>query len=149
VERTLILLKPDAVQRGLVGTIISRFEQRGLRIAAIKMIWMDRSLAELHYAVHKGKFFYESLVDYICSGPIVAAIIEGPHAIGVVRAMVGATRPEEAQPGSIRGDFAVAGLRNLIHASDGSETAEAEIALFFKPEEAHSYVREIDKWIYE
>ncbi|MCL5025839.1 MAG: nucleoside-diphosphate kinase [Chloroflexi bacterium] len=148
-EQTLILVKPDGVQRGLIGTIIARLEQRGLRIVALKMLQMDRALAERHYGEHAGKFFFEDLVSYISSSPIVALVAEGPSAVSVVRAMVGATRPAEAAPGTIRGDFAVAGLRNLIHASDGVERAKVEMALFFKGDEVFSYTRDVDKWIYE
>lgn len=148
-ERTLVIVKPDGVQRGLAGEILNRFERRGLRLAGLKMLAVSRDLAERHYAVHHGKFFFEGLVKFITSGPVVAAVVEGPQAIAVVRSMVGATRPAEAAPGTIRGDFAVAGLRNLIHASDAPETAASEIALFFRPEELVSYVRDIDKWICE
>lgn len=148
-ESTLIIVKPDGVQRGLVGEILRRFEQRGLRLVALKLLAVDRALAEKHYGVHNGKFFFEGLVDFITSGPAVAGVVEGPQAISVVRSMVGATRPAEAAPGTIRGDFAVAGLRNLIHASDAPETAAAEIALFFTPGEVISYTRDLDKWIYE
>ncbi|MDA8217555.1 MAG: nucleoside-diphosphate kinase, partial [Dehalococcoidales bacterium] len=109
----------------------------------------DRPLAERHYAVHKGKFFYEDLVNYITSSPVAVAVVEGPDAIKVVRTMVGATRPGEAAPGSIRGDLGVTGLRNLIHASDAPETAEAETSLYFSPAEILSYQRDVDKWIYE
>ena len=148
-ERTLVIVKPDGVQRGLAGETLSRFERRGLRILALKMLAVSRDLAAQHYAVHRGKFFFEGLVDFITSGPVVAAVIEGPQVIAIVRAMVGATRPAEAAAGTIRGDYAVAGLRNLIHASDAPETAAAEIALFFRPEELVSYRRDIDQWIYE
>lgn len=148
-EQTLILVKPDGVQRALIGTILSRLEQRGLRIVALKMLRMGRALAERHYGEHVGKFFFEDLVSYISSSPIVALVAEGPSAVSVVRAMVGATRPAEAAPGTIRGDLALAGLRNLIHASDGVDRAKVEIALFFKEDEIFSYARDIDKWIYE
>ncbi len=148
-ERTLILVKPDGVQRALIGTIIARLETRGLRICALKMLHMDRPLAERHYGEHAGKFFFEDLVGYITSSPIVALVAEGPDAVKVVRSMVGATRPNEAGPGTIRGDFAVAGLRNLIHASDGVERAKVEISLFFQDNEVFDYSRDIDKWIYE
>jgi len=148
-ERTLVIVKPDGVQRGLVGEILRRLEARGLKIIALKMVQVDRPFAERHYAVHKGKFFYEALVSYISSCPVVAAVIEGPQAISIVRAMVGATRPWEATPGTMRGDFALQGLRNLIHASDAPETAESEIALWFKPAEITPYPREIDRWVYE
>lgn len=148
-ERTLVIIKPDGVQRGLVGEILGRFERRGLRLVGLKMLWLDRALAERHYAVHRGKFFYEDLVTYITSGPVVAAVVEGPEAIQVVRAMVGKTRPHESPPGTIRGDLALTGLRNLIHASDAPETAQHEIALFFQPEELFTYTRDIDRWISE
>lgn len=148
-ERTLVIVKPDGVQRGLVGEILGRFERRGLKIVALKMMTVSRELAERHYAVHRGKFFYEDLVSYISSSPVVACIIEGPHAIGVVRAMVGATRPHEAAAGTIRGDLALAGLRNLIHASDAPETAQTEIELWFRPDEIVDLPREIDRWVYE
>jgi nucleoside-diphosphate kinase len=148
-ERTLVIIKPDGVQRGLVGEILGRFERRGLKIVAVKMLQVSSELAEQHYAVHKGKFFYEGLVNYITSCPVVACVIEGHEAIKVVRSMVGSTRPWEAAPGTIRGDLAVMGLRNLIHASDAPDTAQSEIALWFRPEEVTSYTREIDRWVNE
>jgi nucleoside-diphosphate kinase len=148
-ERTLVIVKPDGVQRGLVGSILGRFERRGLRLVALKMVQVDRDLAEQHYDIHRGKPFYEALVDYIASGPVVCAVIEGVEAIKVVRSMVGATRPYEAAPGTIRGDYALTGLRNLIHASDAPDTARAEINLWFSPEEVLSYSRDVDRWIYE
>ncbi len=148
-ERTLVIVKPDGVQRGLVGEIIQRFEKRGLRIAALKMVQVSRDLAEKHYAVHRGKFFYEGLVNYISSSPVVVMVIEGHEAITAVRAMVGSTRPHEAAAGTIRGDLALMGLRNLIHASDGAETAASEIALWFAPDEVLTYARDIDRWIFE
>lgn len=148
-ERTLVVVKPDGVQRGLAGEIIRRFEARGLKIVGLKLMTVSREMAEKHYAVHKGKFFYEGLVEYIASAPVVALVLEGPEAIKAVRMMVGSTRPYESAPGSIRGDFALVGLRNLIHASDAPETAASEVALWFKPEELCSYARDIDKWIAE
>ena len=148
-EQTFVAIKPDGVQRGLVGPILTRFEQRGFRILALKMLTVPREMAEKHYAVHQGKFFYESLVSYISSGPVVGMVLEGVEVIKVVRLMVGSTRPYEATPGTIRGDYAITGLRNLIHASDAPETAAAEIALWFKPEEIQSYSRDLDRWIYE
>ena len=148
-QRTLVIVKPDGVQRGLVGKILARFEERGFKIIALKMEQVSRELAEKHYEVHKGKFFYEGLVSYIGSSPVVVMVLEGHEAIGAVRAMVGATRPWEAAAGTIRGDYAMMGLRNLIHASDAPETAEKEIALWFKPEELLSYTREIDRWVNE
>jgi nucleoside-diphosphate kinase len=146
-ERTLVLVKPDGVQRLLVGAILARFEARGLKIVGLKLVHADRDLAEAHYAVHRGKPFFEPLVAFITSGPLVAAVLEGPSAISAVRAMVGATRPLEAAPGTIRGDLALDVGQNLVHASDGPETAEAEIALWFRPEELHTYPRTMDRWI--
>ena len=146
VQRTLIILKPDAVQRAIVGELIARFERRGLRLAAMRLAKVDRALAEKHYEIHKGKFFYEDLVKTISAAPVVAAVLEGPNAIGVVRAMVGATRPHEAAPGTIRGDYALVGLRNLVHASDAPETATSEIALWF-PDGVVAYTRDLEKWM--
>ena len=148
-QRTLVLVKPDGVQRALVGKILARFEERGMKIVGLKIVQVSRELAEKHYAVHKGKFFYEGLVSYITSSPVVALVLEGHEAIGAVRAMVGATRPWEAAAGTIRGDYAMMGLRNLIHASDGEETAKNEIALWFKPDELATYTRDLDKWVNE
>ena len=145
-ERTLVLIKPDAVQRLLVGRIVSRFEERGLKLVGLKLVQVDRRLAEAHYAVHRGKPFFEGLVAFITSSPLVALVVEGPGAIGVVRTMVGATRPAEAAPGTIRGDLALEVAQNLIHASDGPETAATELALWFRPDETHAYDREIDRW---
>lgn len=146
VERTLIILKPDAVQRAIAGELLARFERRGLRLAALRLVKVERSLAERHYAVHKGKFFYEDLVKTISASPVVAAVLEGPNAIAVVRAMVGSTRPHEAAPGTIRGDYALVGLRNLVHASDAAQTAMAEIELWF-PEGVVTYRRDIERWM--
>jgi len=146
-ERTLIIVKPDGVQRGLVSEILGRFERRGLKIAALKLMQIDRELAERHYAVHVGKFFYDELVEYITSGPVVVAVLEGPKVIEIVRSMIGKTRPNEAVGGTIRGDFAVEGLRNLIHASDAPETATEEIDLYFRDGEVVTYTRAIDHWV--
>lgn len=146
-ERTLIIVKPDGVQRGLVSVILGRFERRGLKIAALKFMQIDRELAERHYAVHVGKFFYDELVAYITSGPVVVAVLEGPKVIEIVRSMIGKTRPNEAVGGTIRGDFAVEGLRNLIHASDAPETAAEEIELYFRDGEVVTYSRAIDHWV--
>jgi nucleoside-diphosphate kinase len=146
VQRTLVVLKPDAVQRAIAGELLARFERRGLRIAALRLVKVERALAEKHYAVHKGKFFYDDLVTTISASPVVAAVLEGPNAIAVVRAMVGATRPHEAVPGTIRGDYALVGLRNLVHASDAPETADSEIALWF-PEGVLSYARDLERWM--
>ena len=147
-ERTLVILKPDAVQRGISGEILSRFERRGLRIAALRLVKVERSLAEKHYEVHKGKFFYEDLVKMISASPVIAFVLEGPNAIAVVRSMVGATRPHEAAPGTIRGDYALVGLRNLVHASDAPEAAESEIRLWFA-DGVVSYTRDVEKWMTE
>ena len=147
-ERTLVVLNPDALQRGIAFDILTRFEKRGLRFAALRLLKVDRAMAEKHYAVHKGKFFYDDLVGVITASPVVAAVLEGPNAIAVVRAMVGATRPHEAAPGTIRGDYALVGLRNLVHASDAPETAEAEIRLWFA-DGVVDYTRDIDRWMSE
>ena len=146
-ERTLVLLKPDAVQRQLVGPLLGRFEARGLKIVGLKLVAVSRELAERHYAVHREKPFFGGLVAFITSSPLVAVALEGPNAIALVRAMVGATRPHEAAPGTIRGDLAIETAQNLVHASDGPETATAELALWFKPEELLAYGREIDRWV--
>ena len=145
-ERTLVLIKPDGVQRLLAGRLLARFEERGLKIVGLKLVQVDRSLAERHYAVHRGKPFYAGLVEFITSGPLVAMALEGPAAIGVVRSMIGATRPHEAAPGTIRGDFALETAQNLVHASDGPETARSELALWFAPDELLTYERDIDRW---
>jgi nucleoside-diphosphate kinase len=148
-ERTLVLVKPDGVQRQLVGQIITRFEQRGLKIVGLKLMQVSKALAEEHYAVHKGKSFFEPLIQYIISSPVVAMVLEGPAAITVTRNTVGSTRPAEATAGSIRADFGLMVGRNLVHASDSEENAAQEIALWFKESELHSYTREIDNWILE
>jgi nucleoside-diphosphate kinase len=148
VQQTLVVLKPDAVQRGIAGEILSRFERRGLRIAALRLLKVERAMAEKHYEVHKGKFFYNDLVSVISASPVVAFVLEGPNAIAAVRLMVGATRPHEAAPGTIRGDYALVGLRNLVHASDAPETAAAEIKLWF-PDGVISYTRDVEKWMTE
>ncbi len=135
VERTLVLVKPDAVGRGLVGEILSRFERKGLELSGLKLLRLDRRMAEEHYAEHRGKPFYEGLVEFIVSGPLVAAVIEGRGAIRVVRMMIGATSGADALPGTIRGDFGVSDRFNLVHASDGPESAEREIARFFGEDE--------------
>ena len=146
-ERTLVLIKPDGVQRLLVGRILARYEERGLRLVGMKLMPVGRDLAERHYAVHRSKPFFRGLVDFITSGPLVAAVLEGPNAIAVVRAMNSATRPHEAAPGTIRGDFALETAQNLVHASDSQETAAAEIALWFNPAELLDYGRDIDRWV--
>ena len=141
VERTLVLIKPDGVQRQLVGRILARYEERGLKLVGLKLMQVSRDLAERHYAVHREKPFFAGLVEFIVSAPLVAAVLEGPNAIGVVRAMNGATRPHEAAPGSIRGDFALETAQNIVHASDGAETAEAEVAMWFDAAELSEHYR--------
>jgi len=148
-EQTFVMIKPDGVQRGIAGEIISRLEQKGLQLVALKMIRVDRELAERHYAEHKGKPFYPGLVEFITSGPVIATVWEGDNAVYLVRKLVGATRPEDAEPGSIRGDFAVTTGFNIVHASDGKETAKREINLFFNTNEIHEYPLTIKKWLYE
>jgi nucleoside-diphosphate kinase len=148
-ERTLVLVKPDGVQRGLMGEIIARLERRGLRLVAARFQRVERSLAEKHYAVHKGKAFYEGLLAYITSAPVLAMVWEGPGAIAAVRQTMGATRPAEAAPGSIRHDFGLEVGRNLTHASDAAETAHAEIGLWFGPHELVDWNRDVDRWIFE
>jgi nucleoside-diphosphate kinase len=149
VERTLVLVKPDGVQRGLVGEVIARLERRGLKLVAGKFIQVSRTLAEQHYAVHKGKPFYEGLVNYIISAPVMAMVWEGPNAVAAVRQTMGSTRPTEAAPGTVRHDFALTIGRNLTHASDSPENGEGEVALWFKPEELVTWERPIDSWVFE
>jgi nucleoside-diphosphate kinase len=146
-QRTLVLAKPDAVQRGLIGEILVRFERKGLKVVGLRLLTVPREMAEEHYAVHAGKHFYDGLVEFITSGPVAAVALEGPDAIAVVRKMVGKTMPNEAEPGTIRGDLGISGLRNLIHASDAPETADAELALWFGADAQVDYQREIDAWI--
>ena len=147
-EKTFVIVKPDAVQRGLIGQIITRFERRGLKIVAIKMIQVDEKLARQHYAVHEGKPFFDGLIQYITSAPVVAMVLEGTGAIALVRNTVGATRPVEAAPGTIRGDFGIEVGRNLVHASDGPDTAASEIQLWFG-DSLTSWRRDTDPWIFE
>ena len=148
-ERTLILIKPDGVQRQLVGRLIDRYESRGLRIAGLKLLQADRGLAERHYAAHADKPFFPGLIEFITSSPLVALAFEGPNAIEVCRAINGATRPNEAAPGSIRGDFALETGMNIVHASDSPENAAAELALWFDDTELLDYERSVDAWIVE
>lgn len=147
IEKTLVLLKPDALQRGLVGEIISRMERKGLKIIALKMLRMDRALAERHYAIHRGKPFFKELVEFIISGPVIAMALEGRQAVEAVRNVMGATDSAKAQPGTVRGDLGLDLGHNLIHGSDSLDTARKEIALFFTPEEILSYERALDPWI--
>jgi nucleoside-diphosphate kinase len=146
-ERTLVLVKPDGVQRQLIGRILSRYEDRGLKVVGLKLVRVDRELAEQHYAAHRGKPFFEGLVDFIVSAPLVAAALEGPNAIAVVRAINGATRPHEAAPGTIRGDFALETAQNIVHASDGPESAATELDIWFDPAELYDYDRDVDRWV--
>ncbi|MCY3655248.1 MAG: nucleoside-diphosphate kinase [Chloroflexi bacterium] len=148
-ERTLILVKPDAVQRGLIGEVLGRLEARGLRIVGLRLMHVDEALARRHYAEHDGKPFFAGLVDYITSSPLVAAVLEGPDAIAAARQTMGATRPTEAAPGTIRGDLGLEVGRNLVHGSDGPESAAREIALFFGEEPLPSWERDTDRWIFE
>ena len=148
-ERTLVIVKPDGVQRGLIGPILARLERRGLRFAALKLMQITPELAARHYAVHKGKPFYDTLIEFITSGPVVVAVIEGNDAIGIVRNTMGATNPALAEPGTIRADFALEIGRNLVHGSDGPDTAAYEIPLFFAADEILSYQRAVDGWINE
>ncbi|MEW6198527.1 MAG: nucleoside-diphosphate kinase [Planctomycetota bacterium] len=146
-ERTLIIFKPDAMNRQLVGRILSRFEDRGLRIAALKLQQSPQAQVERHYEVHRGKPFYNSLVEFMTAGPVIVGVLEGPSAVAVVRNMLGPTNGVNAAPGTIRGDFGLDQQYNLVHASDSLETARQEIELFFKPEEVVSYERVTDRWI--
>ena len=148
-ERTFMMIKPDAVQRGLIGEIVSRFEKKGIKIIAMKMVSVSRDLAEKHYGVHKGKPFFEPTVKYIISSPVVAMVLEGENTIDMVRGMMGKTNPQEASPGTIRGDFGQFIGRNIVHGSDGPDTAKFEINLWFKPEEISSYSRIDEKWLTE
>ena len=148
-ERTLVIIKPDAVQRGLMGEIITRLEQRGLKLAGMKFMQITPELASRHYAVHKGKSFYEPLVAYITSSPVVVMVWEGKQAIEVVRKTMGATNPAKAEPGTIRADFAVEIGRNLVHGSDGPETAAFEVGLFFREDELVTWTRDAERWITE
>jgi len=146
-ERTLVLVKPDGVQRLLTGRILSRYEERGLKLVGLKLVHVERDLAERHYAIHRDRPFFGSLVDFIVSSPLVALALQGPNAIAVVRSINGATRPHEAAPGTIRGDFALETAQNIVHASDSPENAAAELGLWFAPGELFDYEREIDRWV--
>jgi len=148
-ERTLVLVKPDAMQRGLAGELIARLERRGLRIVAMRLFQMDDELASRHYAEHAEKPFYRTLVDFITSCPIIAAVFEGPNAVEIARGTMGATDPRKAAAGTIRGDYGLNITQNLIHGSDSRESARREIDLFFREDEIHSYRRDIDRWLFE
>jgi len=149
VERSLVLLKPDGVQRGLIGEVMSRLERRGLRLVGAKFIKVSRALAEEHYAIHKGKPFYDGLIAYITSAPVMAMVWEAPNAVAAIRQTMGATRPLEAAPGTIRHDFALEVGRNITHASDSPENGEKETALWFKKDELCPWDRCSDQWIFE
>jgi nucleoside-diphosphate kinase len=148
-ERTLIIIKPEGVQRGLIGNVITRFEQRGLKFVGLKLIHITPELAEQHYGVHKGKGFYAGLVKHITSSPVVVGVVEGPKAITIVRTSMGATNAAEALPGTIRGDYALEIGFNIVHGSDGPETAIQEINLFFKSEELVDYSLATEQWVHE
>jgi nucleoside-diphosphate kinase len=148
-ERTLVLIKPDAMQRGLAGEILARLERRGLRIVGLKLLQVDRALAERHYGEHAGKPFFEGLVTYITACPIVAIALEGTDAVEAVRSTMGKTNPRDAAPGTIRGDFGLEIGRNLIHGSDSTDSAARELALFFGEGEQFTYTRDVDAWVFE
>ena len=148
-ERTFVLLKPDSIQRALIGEIVGRFERRGLKVVAMKMLRVSRSLGETYYAEHKGKSFFEPLMSYITAGPVVAIVLEGDGAVASVRRMMGKTNSAEAEPGTIRGDLALTIGRNVIHGSDSADSAKREIPLFFKQDELHIYSRIDDTWLHE
>ncbi len=148
-ERTLILIKPDAMQRGLAGDILARFERRGLRLAALRLLKVDRTMAQEHYAEHVGKPFFRGLVSYITSSPIIAAVYEGTNAVAAARQLMGSTRPTEAAPGTIRADFGLEVGRNLVHGSDSVASARREIAIFFPGERLLTWKRDVDPWVFE
>ena len=148
-EQTFVMIKPDGVQRGLIGNILHRFEKRGIKIVALKMVTVSKKLAEQHYGVHKGKPFFEPTVQYITSSPVVAMVLEGNNVIEIVRSMMGKTNPQEAAPGTIRGDYGQFIGRNIVHGSDSAKTATFEINLWFTPEELASYTRIDEKWLVE
>ena len=148
-DRSLVLVKPDGVQRGLVGEVIARLERRGLRLVGARFLQVNKELAETHYAIHKGKPFYEGLISYITSAPVMAMVWEGPNAIAAIRQTMGSTRPTEAAPGSLRHDFALEVGRNLTHASDSIENGAKEVALWFKSAELVDWNREVDRWVFE
>ncbi len=148
-EQSLVLIKPDGVQRGLIGKIITRFEDRGLRLIGAKFLLVSDDLAKKHYAVHEGKHFYDSLIDFITSAPVMAMVWEGPDAISAIRQTVGKTRGTESDPGTIRHDYGIQARFNLVHASDSVENGQAEIALWFKPEELVRWKRVTEDWMFE
>ena len=147
-ERSLVLIKPDAVQRALAGQIISRLERKGLKIVAMKMLHIDKNLAERHYAIHKGKAFFDDLVSFITCSPLIAIVFQGENAVQMIRQMMGETDPAKASSGTIRGDFGIDVAHNLVHGSDSTENASKEIDLFFSAKEILDYDRELDTWVY-
>lgn len=147
-ERSLVIIKPDALQRGLAGEIISRLEKKGLKIVGMKMLHMDRNRAQRHYAIHKGKAFFNDLVEFITSSPIIAIVFQGKNAVGIIRQTMGETDPAKASSGTIRGDLGIEIGHNLVHGSDSLENASGEIDLFFSADEIVDYDRELDRWIY-
>lgn len=149
IERTFLMVKPDGVQRGIVGEVLERFEARGMKICAIKMMRIPRELAERHYAEHKGKTFYEPLLQYITSGPVVCMVLEGENVVATVRTMMGRTNPQDASPGTIRADFAQVTGRNIVHGSDSPESAKREINLFFNDYELQRYEKIDEAWLFE
>ncbi len=146
-QRTLVLCKPDAIQRGFVGRIVARFERKGLKIAGMKMLAVDEKLASRHYAEHLEKAFYPELRDFITSSPVIAMVIEGENAVEVVRNLMGATNPQDATPGTIRGDFGLNLTKNLVHGSDSLASAEREVSLFFEPDELFDYELTMREWM--
>jgi len=148
-ERTLIIVKPDAMQRGLAGEVIARLERRGLKIVGLKLMRIDKALANRHYGEHQGKPFFNGLVSFITSSPVVVGVLEGTNAVQAVRSTMGPTNPTAAGPGTIRGDLALELGRNIVHGSDSPESAAREISLFFKPDELLDYERNVDPWIFE
>lgn len=148
-ERTFVMIKPDGVQRGFVGDILSRFEHKGFKVVALRMLRITHAMAEKHYGEHKAKPFYKGLTEFITAGPVVAMVLEGDSAVSVVRKMVGSTNPQEAMPGTIRHDYGMHTGRNLIHASDSKQSAEREIPLFFGIDQIVEYKLHGEDWVYE
>lgn len=146
-ERTLIIVKPEGVQRGLTGQVLARFEAKGLKIVGLKLLQIPRELAERHYAEHQGKPFYDGLVSHITSSPVVVGVLEGPEAIAVARTLMGPTNPRTAPPGTIRGDYGLEIGMNMVHGSDGPSSAEREIGIFFTSNELAGYERAVDRWV--
>jgi nucleoside-diphosphate kinase len=147
VERTLIIVKPEGVQRGLIGQVLARFESKGLKVVGLKLMQIPREMAERHYAEHAGKPFYDGLVDHITSSPVVVSVLEGPDAVSVTRTLMGMTNPKTSAPGTIRGDYGLDIGLNIVHGSDGLESAQREIGIFFTPAELVDYERAGDRWV--